>query len=153
MPTPNVSISAFDGVLYAEVGASLELTCSVFFDPAIADNVTVSVIWYQGTTPLFNTTDRVSIKSSHPDSRSPFISILTVYPINTTDSDNFTCRAGVVPDSQLQLVTDSNLTEETVQVIVEGKRFLGSLPLLLLLPGASVHSPDSCTKINIKGSM
>ena len=132
MPTPNVSISAFDGVLYAEVGASLELTCSVFFDPAIADNVTVSVIWYQGTTPLFNTTDRVSITSSGPDSQSPFTSILTLYPVNTTDSDNFTCRAGVIPDSQLQLVTDSDLAEGTVQVLVESKQFSMSLKIIVV---------------------
>ena len=81
VPTPNVTILATDGVLYAEVGASLELTCSIFVDPAIANNVTVSVIWYQGTTPLFNTTDRVSITMS--SSQSPFTSILTLYPINT----------------------------------------------------------------------
>lgn len=123
VPTPNVSISASEGVLYAEVGASLELTCSIFVDPAIADNVTVSVTWFQGTTPLFNRTDRVSISSSDPDSQSPFTSILTVYPLNTTDSDNFTCIAGIVPDSQLQLVTNSDLAEETVLVIVEGKQF------------------------------
>ena len=116
VPTPNVSILAFDGLVYVEAGASLELTCSVFVDPAIADNVTVSVTWYQGTTPLFNTTDRVSVSSADPDSQSPFTSSLTVYPINITDSDNFTCRAGVIPDGQLELVTDSDLVEETVLV-------------------------------------
>lgn len=121
MPTPNVSITASDGTLYAEVGASLELTCSVFVDQTIADNVTVSVDWFQGTTPLFNGTDRVSITSPDPDLQSPFTSILTVYPVNTTDSDDFTCIAGIIPDSPLQLVTNSDLAEETVLVIVEGK--------------------------------
>lgn len=127
MPTPNVSIFASDGVAYAEVGASLELTCSVFVDPAIANNVTISVTWFQGTTLLLNGTDRVTITSG-PNSQSTFTSILTVYPINTTDSDNFTCIAGVVPDSQLQPVTSSDLAEETVLVIVvEGKQFSLSL--------------------------
>ena len=123
MPTPHVTILATDGVVYTEVGAPLELTCSVLVDPAIADNVTVSVIWYQGSTPLFDTSDRVSISSSDSVSQSPFISFLTLYQVNTTDSDNFTCRAGVVPDSQLQHFTDSDLAEETVQVVVGGKHF------------------------------
>ena len=123
MPTPHVTILATDGVVYTEVGAPLELTCSVLADPAIADNVTVSVIWYQGSTPLFDTSDRVSISSSDSVSQSPFISILTLYPVNTTDSDNFTCRAGVVPDSQLQHFIDSDLAEETVQIVVGGKHF------------------------------
>ena len=71
----------------------------------------------------------MSISSSDPDSQSPFTSILTVYPLNITDSDNFTCIAGIVPDSQLQLVTNSDLAEETVLVIVESKQFSLSLKL------------------------
>ena len=127
MPTPHITILATDGVVYTEVGAPLELTCSVLVDPAIADNVTVSVIWYQGSTPLFDTSDRVSVSSSDSVSQSPFISILTLYPVNTTDSDNFTCRAGISPNSQLELFTDSDLGEGTVQVIVESKYFSTNL--------------------------
>ena len=117
VPTPNVSILASDGVVYAEIGTSLSLTCSILVDPNIANNVTISVTWLQGTTPLFNTTDRISIIT---DSQLPFTSILTVYPVNTTDGDNFTCRAGVVPSSQFNLVTASDLDEDTVLVVVEG---------------------------------
>jgi hypothetical protein len=142
VPTPNISILASDGVLYAEVGTSLELICSISVDPAIADNVTVSVTWFQGETPLFYTTDNVSITYSNPDSLSPFISILTLYSINTTDSDNFTCIAGVVPDDQLQLFTDSDLAEETVVVIVEGKQF-SKLYCTCSIPGC--HSIVFCT--------
>ena len=127
MPTPHITILATDGVVYTEVGAPLELTCSALVDPAIADNVTVSVIWYQGSTPLFDTSDRVSVSSSDSVSQSPFISILTLYPVNTTDSDNFTCRAGISPNSQLELFTDSGLGEGTVQVIVESKYFSTNL--------------------------
>lgn len=131
VPTPNVSILASDGVLlqYAQAGTSLKLTCSVSVDPAIAGNVTVSVTWLQGENPLFNTTDRVSITYSDSDSQSPFTSILTLYPVNTTDSGNFTCRAGVVTDTQLQLFTDSDLAEDTIQVIVVGKQLPSQLAI------------------------
>ena len=121
MPTPNVSILASGGVLYAQVGSSVELACSISINPAIADIVTVSVTWLRGTTPLSNTTDGVSI-SFDADSWPVYISVLTVYLVtDPADSDNFTCRARLVPDIQSQLIMASDSAEETVIVVIEGK--------------------------------
>ena len=118
MPTPVVSILASGDVVYADIDTSLSLTCSIQVDSNITESVTVAVTWLQGDTQLFNGSDRVSIETN---SEPPFTSILTVYSLNSNDSDNFTCRAMIVPTNDFQLVTASDTDEDTVLVIVEGE--------------------------------
>ncbi len=119
VPTPSVTIST-PGDLY--IGAPLTLTCDVDFDPTLASIVNVSVIWLRGVSPLFNATDHVSIISSLLDSQ--FTSNLTLYPLSTADSTNFTCRAGITPSGGLtSSLTASDLGEDTVsvQIILRGE--------------------------------
>ena len=126
VPTPAVSILAPGGVVHANSASSLSLTCSIQLDPNITHSVTVAVTWLQGRTQLFNGTDSVSISSTQPNSQLFYTSILTVDPVNSSDSDNFTCRAMVVPTSELELVTASDVNEDTVLVIIEGRDILFS---------------------------
>ena len=118
--TPNVTISA-PPVLYAEIGNSLQVECNVYIDSSIANNITVSLTWFRGLTPIFNTTDRITILSSISDSQSLFTSSLTISPLSTTDNDYFTCRAGIVPFSGIDSFVASDFGEERVSVIVEGE--------------------------------
>ena len=118
VPTPNITISV--PVLYAEVGKSLQVDCTVHINLNITNNVTVSLTWFRGLSPIFNTTDRVTI-SPISDSQLPFISTLTIYPLNHTDNDYFTCRAGVVPFTGSDSFVASDFGEERVLVVVEGE--------------------------------
>ena len=126
VPTPSVSVLAPGGVVYANSDSSLSLTCSIQLDPNITHSVTVAVTWLQGRTQLFNGTNSVSIASTQLNSQLLYTSILTVDQINSSDSDNFTCRAMVVPTNELELVTASDVNEDTVLVIIEGRNILFS---------------------------
>ena len=79
----------------------------------------VSVSLLRGTSLLFNATDGVTISSSLLDSQ--FTSNLTLNSLGTSDSTNFTCRAGLVPSDDLTLLIASDLGEETVQLTILGK--------------------------------
>ena len=118
VPTPVVSILAPGDVVDANIDTFLSLNCSIEVDSNITDSVTVAVTWLQGDTQLFNGTNCVSIETN---SVPPFFSILTVYPVNSNDSNNFTCRAMIVPTDDFQLVTASDTDEDTILVIVEGE--------------------------------
>lgn len=119
MTTPFVNISIPPEDLYAATNASLTLTCNVDFDPSLARFTNVSVTWLKESFPLSNAVHRVSISSILMDSQ--FTSNLTLYPLSSEDSANFTCRAGIIPSDNLTLLTASDLTEETVQVVVQGE--------------------------------
>ena len=119
VPTPNITISA-PPVLYAEIGKSIQMECHVHIDTNITSNFTVLLTWFRGLTPIFNSTDRVTI-SPISDSQLPFISTLTINSLNTTENDYFTCRAGVVPFSGIHSFVASDFGEERVLVIIKGE--------------------------------
>ena len=125
-------------ILYAGSTTPLTLTCNVTTDPSLADNVNVSVTWLRGTSQLSNVTSRISI-SSTSKSQSIFTSTLTVYPLSAVDATNFTCRAGIIPQSGggLGSTMASDLGEGTVFIVVEGE--------LLLVKSTQLH--DSFTDI------
>ena len=120
MPTPIVSILAPGDVAYAKINTPLSLTCSILVDSNITESVAVTITWLKRGIQLFNDTGRVNIASAEPDSRSRYTSVLRVDPVYISDSDNYTCRAMVVPTDVL-LVTASDVGEDTVLVIVEGE--------------------------------
>ena len=107
-------------MFYAEIGKSLQVNCNVYVDLNITSNVTVLLTWFRGLTPIFNTTDRVTI-SPVSYTQLPFVSTLTIFPLNNTDNDYFTCRAGVVPFSGIDSFVASDFGEERVLVIVKGE--------------------------------
>ena len=122
VPTPSVSVTAPMEVLYAGTTTPLTLTCNVTTDPSLTDNVNVSVTWLRGTSQLSNITSRISI-SPPSKSQSVFTSTLIVYPLSALDATNFTCRAGIIPQSGggLSSTTASDLGEGTVFIVVEGE--------------------------------
>ena len=126
-------------VLYAGTTTPLTLNCSVNIDPSLASVVNVSLSWLRGATQLFNGTSRALI-SPLSESQSVFTSTLTVYPLSTVDSTNFTCRAGIIPQSdRLSSTAASDLGEETVLIIVQGElckyRFYGTRVFLVYMDG------------------
>ena len=119
VPTPSVSITAPMDILYAGTTTPLTLTCSVNIDPSLTSDVNVSLSWLRGASQLFNGTSRALI-SPLSESQSVFTSTLTVYPLSTVDSTNFTCRAGIIPQSdRFNSTAASDLGEETVLIIVQ----------------------------------
>ena len=118
MPTPSIIISTPPSDLYVGTEASLVLTCDVDFDPNLASYVNVTLTWFKGSSPLYSSADRVSISSSLKESQ--FTSNLTLYPLSTEDSTNFTCRAGIIPSDNLTSFIASDLIDEAVQVVVQG---------------------------------
>lgn len=117
VPTPSVTISTPPGNLVAATEASLILTCNVDFDSSLASYVDVSLTWIRGSSFLSNSIDQVSISSSLLGSY--FTSNLTLYPLE--DSANFTCRAGIIPSDNLTSFIASDISEDAVEVAVEGE--------------------------------
>ena len=84
----------------------------------LSSNFSVSLTWFQGLTPIFNSTDdRVTI-SPISDSQLPFTSTLVINPVNTTENDYFTCRAAVVPLRGIDSFVASDFGEERILVVV-----------------------------------
>lgn len=121
MPTPSVTISILPRDVVA--GAPLTLTCTVDFDPSLTTYVNVSLMWLRETSPILENTDHVSILSSLSESQ--YISNLTLYAI--AEISNFTCRAGIIPSSAFTSLIASDLSEDVIEIIVEGE-------LLVVLP-------------------
>ena len=105
VPTPSVSLSVPRGPLYE--GTSQTLTCTVTLPKAVDTDVTVGVVWRFTDTPVAPSA-RVQI-SSVASTRSPFISTLTLSPLNMSDAGQFSCEA--TADSASQYITASSLGE------------------------------------------
>lgn len=118
VPPPSVTVTSSPEDLYAATDASLTLTCTVDFDPSLSSYANVSLTWIKGSTPLSNISNRISMLSALEDSQ--FTSNITLFPLSAKDSENFTCRAGIIPSNNETLVTASDLVEETVEVTVQG---------------------------------
>ena len=81
----------------------------------------MDIIWLNGSTPLSNSTNRVTI-SPLSGSQQPFTSILALSPLSTFDNAYFTCRARARPPANVQtLVTASEQGEGTISLTVERK--------------------------------
>ena len=83
----------------------------------------MDITWLNGSAPLSNSDDRVTI-SPLSGSQQPFTSNLTLSPLSTFDDTSFTCRAQARPPANTQtLVTASEQGGKNVSVIVVRKLF------------------------------
>ena len=99
VPTPTLTLSLPGGSLYE--GTSLTLTCNITLpDTVNSEDVTVAVQWTS-----VDSSDRVMV-STVSSMRSPFISTLTLSPLNMSDSGQYSCRATAT--SLSQYITDSS---------------------------------------------
>ena len=99
VPTPTLTFIVPSGPLYE--GTSLTLTCNIALpDTVDSEDVTVDVQW----TPV-GSSDRV-MTSAVSSMRSPFISTLTLSPLNMSDSGQYFCRATAT--SSFHYITNSS---------------------------------------------
>ena len=99
VPTPTLALIVPSGPLYE--GTSLTLTCNITLpDTVDSEDVTVDVQW----TPV-GSSDRVLIHALS-SMRSPFISTLTLSPLNMSDSGQYSCKATATSSSHI--TTDSS---------------------------------------------
>ena len=105
VPTPNLTLSVPSGPLYE--GTSQTLNCTVTLPDTVDTNVNVTVQWTADTT-----SGRVSI-SPVSSMKSPFISTLTLSPLNMTDATQYSCVA--TADSASQYITASSPGQSSVE--------------------------------------
>ena len=98
VPTPTLDLSVPSGPLYE--GTSRTLTCTVTLPDTVDTDVTVDVHWTSAAS-----TDRVMI-SNVTSMRSPFISTLTLSPLNMSDAGQYSCEA--TADSSSQYIAASS---------------------------------------------
>ena len=94
--TPDITVTVPAGPLFAGQEDPVVLTCSISLNPATDTGVAVSnsdISWLNGTDTLSSDDPRVTIDNS----QLPFTSTLSLRPLSTFDTTNFTCSARVRP--------------------------------------------------------
>ena len=123
--TPDVDVTIPDGPLYAGRTAPLTLICTISFNSATDTAISVTdmdITWLNGSTPLSNSTNRVTISPTLSGLQQPFTRNLTLSPLSTFDSTSFSCRARARPPANVQtLVTASEQGDGTISLTIERK--------------------------------
>ena len=118
VPTPTLDLSIPIGPLYE--GTSHTLTCTVTLPDTVDTDVTMDVQW-----TLVASSDHVMI-SPVTSMRSPFISALTLSPLNMSDAGQYSCVA--TADSSSQYITASSQGQSSMETLtVAGKLSLNQL--------------------------
>ena len=92
VPTPVVTVSHADTILYA--GTNVSLICNVSLDAAVDSNVSVDIEWHNMEDGLLTNDTRV-IASPTVDTTLSFISRLTLTPLTDEDQGDFTCKTHI----------------------------------------------------------
>ena len=110
-------------------GTELIITCTVTVDPAVNTMINVNIIWStlqdsgsgSGSGSEEPMDGQYITISDTTISDMEYISTVTISPVNTTDSDFYTCTASI--NSTIDIIS-SNETSDTVNVMVKGMSFL-----------------------------
>ena len=118
--TPEIRITIPLGPLYAGT-SSFTLICTTFLNSAIDSRVSLEdmkIMWFSADTELSNSDAQVTV-APITGSQPMFNSNLTLSPLSIVDT-RFTCRANVMSPSGVNLITGSEIGEQTVTISVQG---------------------------------
>ncbi len=100
--------SAPDRTLYTD--ESVSLTCKVSLSPSVDTAVEVSITWTGPQGEVLSTDGRVTV--SDVTGSGPYMSILSLYSLGSSDMGSYTCFASVDPDpSTPHIVASGNVTD------------------------------------------
>lgn len=118
--TPEIWITVPPGPLYAGT-SSFTLICTTFLNSATDNRVSLEdmkIMWFSADTELSNSDAQVTV-APITGSQPMFNSNLTLSPLSIVDT-SFTCRANVMSPSGVNLITGSEIGEQTVTISVQG---------------------------------
>ena len=101
-------------------GTALVLSCSVLVHNAVNTDFTVNITWSSDPIEALNG-QRATVSETN-GSGQEYGSSVTIRPVNTYDSGNFTCTASISPN-EITSVIASNESKHTVDIKVQGKCF------------------------------
>lgn len=114
VPIPRINITLPQGSLIA--GTNLSVICNIVLSTAVVSSVLVNVTWLNGSIPITNDTNRVSI-SLLSGTKPLFTSILTISPLTDVDSsNNFLCQASASSDDSF--IETSEVGESSTHISV-----------------------------------
>ena len=100
-------------------GTELVITCTATVDSAVDTGFDVIITWRSEPVEVMNGT-YVTI-SGTSGSGHVYNSTVTISPVNTTHSANYTCTASVIPTEGGDDIISSTNSSDTVEITVEGK--------------------------------
>ena len=116
VPAPNVSLSLnTTGTVYQ--GTELVITCTVTKDSAVDTEYDINMTWRSDPADVRNGT-YVNI-SDTSDMGLTYASTVTIRPVNTTDSANYTCTATVITTDSDNIVSSTE-SSSTLNIEVNG---------------------------------
>ena len=112
VPDPNVLVSLnTNDTVYQ--GTELVITCTVTVDSTVDTAYDINMTW--SSDPAGVVDGSYFSISDITGSRQEYSSTVTISPVNTTDSANYTCTASVIATD-----SDYSMENSTVNITVEG---------------------------------
>lgn len=96
-------------------GTTVSITCIVTLSAAVDSEVSMNVIWLNGSTPISNDTDRISI-SLLSGQKPNYTSILAVSPLSDVDNANYTCQASASSENNFILASEVGKSSANIHV-------------------------------------
>ena len=100
-------------------GTELVITCTATVDSAVNTEFGVIITWSSEPAQVMNGT-YVTI-SGTSGSGHVYNSTVTISPVNTTDSANYTCTASVIPTEGGDGIISSTNSSDTMDITVAGE--------------------------------
>jgi hypothetical protein len=98
-------------------GTNLSVTCDISIDAAVDSDISVNVSWLNGSAPLSDETERVSVFPL-AGTKPSFTSALLIHPlIDVDNTSNFNCQASI--DSDSEFIEQSNTGEGSIHIPVQ----------------------------------
>ena len=97
-------------------GYNLMLSCIIFVDSNVVDQVTVAATWFKdGIEYNFNWNSRISVTPVTQTSDGVYVTTLTFTPLNSGDSGSYQCSALLTGFTGTSLANATNSTTLTVK--------------------------------------
>ena len=117
VPTPSINVTLLSSTVTVYAGTSLSVICDISINTAVDSDISVNVTWFNGSAPISNETERVSVLPLN-GSKPSFTSDLLIHRLIDLDSTfNFSCQASVHSDSEF--IERSNTGEGSIHIPVQ----------------------------------
>jgi hypothetical protein len=113
--TPIINVTVSSSTVYA--GTDLSVICDISISAAIDSDISVDVSWFNGSAPLSDETERVSVLPL-AGTKPSFTSAILIRPlIDIDNTSNFSCQASIHSDSVF--IEQSNTGEGSIHIPVQ----------------------------------
>jgi hypothetical protein len=98
-------------------GTDLSVICDISISAAVDSDISVDVSWFNGSAPLSNETERVSVLPLTGTKPSLTSALLIHQLIDVDNTSNFSCQASIHSDSEF--IERSNVGEGSIYIPVQ----------------------------------